>query len=102
MNDQSIIIDHRFDDQMLNQIRMLREIRIGLLKSQLMNLQATYQELTSRQLIDSSKSAMRLEDLRIELEQQLAKLADRYCDDDQVYFDELELYIDVLSRESQS
>lgn len=94
----NLIVEHEFHPETVEQLSSLRDIRLGLAKKQLANVDGTLNELISRGLIECKDvEAMRVE-LKNELLDRIKNLEQRSenLSSNDVYFDELSLYVDLI------
>ncbi len=94
----NLVVEHDFHPETIEQLASLRDIRLGLAKKQLANVDATLNELINRGLIECKDMAA----MKVELESELLdriknleKRSDTVTSND-VYFDELSLYVDLI------
>lgn len=92
MEISSVVIEHGFDKEMLEQIDSLRMIRLNLAEKMLKDLDATAAALKERGLIDAAET----EELRQEATDRVKTLKARMGRPDVVWADEVSLYVDLL------
>jgi len=93
----SVIIQHDFDQQTLEELKILRATRIDLIKKQLRDAEGTVIELISRGLLEKEEKEECVEELKVELKQKLRELESRQDKNNTVFFDEILLYTDLIS-----
>lgn len=98
MKSSSFVIEANLDKQTLEELSILRDVRLDLVKKQLLEAEATIEELIRRDLIPAADKAEYLDELKQELLQKIDRLSQRTdISSNMIHFDELELYVDLLS-----
>ncbi len=92
----SLVIEHDFDTQTLEELQTLRETRLGLAEKQYKDAEQTIDQLISRGLIEKAERASYLEELKEELAKKIKTLSERAYDNNVVYIDEVLLYSDLI------
>lgn len=98
METASVVFEHKFDKPMLDQIETLRTVRLNLAEKMLQNVENTAFELSARGIV---KDAVAPDELRYELQSQIANLRSRLKHPDVVYADEINLFSDLLDSEEE-
>lgn len=93
----SLVIEHDFDAQTLEELQTLRETRLGLAEKQYKNAEVTIDELIARGLVEKSERASYLDELKEELANKIKTLSERAYKDNVVYIDEILLYSDLIA-----
>jgi uncharacterized protein YpbB len=103
MEPSSFVIEANLDAQTLEELKTLREIRLGLVKKQLAEAEETIEELVRRELIPADEKLEYLDELKEELAAKITLLSGRAGkSSNMIHFDELELYVDLLSDHEQT
>jgi len=87
--------DHLSPD-LIEELDTLREMRLGLAKKQLSEAESTIDQLIDRGLIAAHERVELLDELKIELTDKIANLNDRDQESNQVSFDDIDFYLDML------
>jgi hypothetical protein len=93
----SVVFQHNFDRDMLDQIDSLRMIRLNMAEKMLADLEGTCAQLSERGLIEGAMDSVPTHELREELVERVATLKSRLERPDVVYADEISLYADLLA-----
>lgn len=93
----AVIIQHDFDQQTLEELKILRATRIDLVKKQLADVEGTIIELIARGLLEKESKAESIKELKLELTTKLKDLEARQNQSNTVYFDEILLYTDLIT-----
>jgi DNA-binding TFAR19-related protein (PDSD5 family) len=87
---------YAIDPEALDDINRLRQIRINLVRDQLMNLEHTMAQLIDRGIVEKPiDHALALKDLRFALEAKISDLAKRLAEPGYVYEDEVQFFLQV-------
>lgn len=95
MTPTNFIVEHHLDDETIEQLNTVRDIRLALARKQLAEIDNTMAELISRNLITADDIAEMRQELEQELLEKIAHLEERQGSE-HVYFDELSLYVDLI------
>jgi hypothetical protein len=99
MEISSVVIDHGFDEGMLEQIQALRTIRLDMAEKMLLDLGKTSDELKNRGLIDREEK-LSADDLRTEILSRITTLKSRMGRPEVVFSDEISLFVDLLEADA--
>jgi hypothetical protein len=87
---------YAIDPEALDDINRLRQIRINLVRDQLLNLEQTMAQLIERGIVEQPiDHALALKDLRFALEMKIGDLAKRLAEPGYVYEDEVQFFLQV-------
>ena len=95
METASIVIEHEFDSEMLEQINAIRAIRYDSAVKMLDDLDNTAAELEKRGFLGDGPS-LDMDELREELTNKVSFLRQRVDNPKIVYADEISLYVDMM------
>ena len=89
-----IIIEHNFDVKTIEQINILRDIRIDLAKVQLENIENTVNEMIARNIISSEEKTRYINEIQLELIKKIKELEKRRQEEyNKIYADEIEFFV---------
>lgn len=96
------VFNFPIDEDTVDTIQTLRNIRLGLAHQMLASIPSTVDELVKRGLILESDRQTHMKSLRQELRLKIANLEKRTPDSASIYSDELELYLDLIKEPAQA
>lgn len=99
MEISSLVIEHDFDDDIIEQIDTLRTIRLGLAEKMLSQINATADALSASGIASPNMQIDQLE-LKRELQIKISTLKERLKRRDVIFEDELNFYADLLGENS--
>jgi hypothetical protein len=100
MESTSLVIEHKLDQIMLDQIQTLRTLSLEVSERMLKNLDETKNQLLDRGLITGEERFVTPGQLRHELQERINLLRSRLSAPKTIYSDELALYSEYLDRGS--
>lgn len=101
METASIVLDHKIDPQLVEEIESLRIIRLSLAEKLLQDFQGTVSELKSRGLIDDEATSEDLVEIRSGLNEKVVRLRERSANKGVVFLDEIELYMNLIDNDEE-
>lgn len=91
-----IIIEHNFDSKTIEQINILRDIRINLAKVQLENIENTVNEMIARNIISPEDKTKYINEIQLELIKKIKELEKRRKERyNKIYADEIEFFVSL-------
>lgn len=93
----SLVIEHNFDRELLEQIDTLRMIRLGLAEKMLLELDETRDAL-STQYPSNDGNIIDKQELQKELKCKISDLRERLKRRDVIFEDEINFYVDLLDK----
>ena len=97
METAPLVMEHEFDEEMLNELSSLRNIRLCLAEKQLADAHKTLSDLKDRGI--TSQEEVSTQKITTELVQKIRMLRDRNKNPGSVYVDELEFYLSMFGDE---
>ncbi len=91
-----LVIEQDFHPQTVAELQILRDIRLALAKKQLAQIDATLDQLVSRNLIREDERHLARKDLEIELIERIHSLEQRDSEMEEIHSDEIALYVDII------
>ncbi len=93
-----LVFECPLDDQTLESLRELREIRLEVLRQQALDIDATMNRLQTQGALSEDERPLYREAIIEDINAKVVVLEDRMqMGEETVYYDEIELYIDLLS-----
>ena len=91
---------YEIDSEAVEDINRLRQIRINLVRDQLMALEQTLSQMIERGIMDAPiDRKLALKELRVALESKISDLARRLAEPGYVYEDEVQFFLQVAEAE---
>lgn len=99
MKSTSVIFEHQFDDDLLDQIESLRTVRLDLAVKMLSDLPKTITDLKARGMSLGHVPSIDEDELRTELVEKIDMLKSRIENPDVLYADEISFYVDLIESD---
>ena len=99
MKSTSVVFEHQFDEELLEQIEDLRAVRLTLAEKMLSDLPKTITDLKAQGLAHGNVPEIDENELRNELEEKIAMLRSRIENPDVLYADEISFYVDLIDND---
>ncbi len=93
-----VVFECPLDEETLQIIRELRELRLEVLRKQVQDIDKVMDRLTVQGTLAEEERDVYRELIRSDLSDQCSLLESRLKSTDTVYFDELELYIEIMNE----
>lgn len=99
MKSASVVFEHQFDEELLDQIESLRTVRLDLAVKMLSDLPKTITDLKARGMTLGHVPMIDEKELRSELEGKIEMLKSRIHSPEVIYADEISFYVDLIETD---
>ena len=99
MKSTTIVYEHQFDEELLEQLENLRTVRLNLAEKMLSELPKTMTNLKAQGLPGGHHLVVDEKELRKELEDKVSLFRSRIKHPDIVYADEISFYVDLIDND---
>ena len=96
----SVVFACDFDSETVTSLRDLRSLRRGVLQSQIDDIENTLSHLIEQKVISDSEKGAYRQTVLDEITGKISALDKRMADADMFFSDEIELYLELLTSES--
>lgn len=101
MKSTSVVFEHQFDEELLDQIESMRSVRLNLAVKMLSDLPKTINDLKTRGVTLGHEPTIDEDELRMELEDKIEMLRSRIDTPDVIYADEISFYVDLIEADDK-